>query len=57
MTEVERLKDALRRIRRMTDADDPDSYRCDDREGCLDAVFGVASEALAPESPVSENDG
>ena len=37
----------LQDIKGMTDADDPESYRCDDREGCLDTVFEVASEALA----------
>ena len=39
--------DALTRIRDMTDADKPDSYRCDDREGCLDTVFAVASQAVS----------
>lgn len=39
--------EALKRIKDMTDADNPESYRSDDREGCLDAVFAVASEALA----------
>jgi hypothetical protein len=48
MTEVEQLRDALQRIKDMTDVDNPDSYRCDDREGCLDTVFAVASEALTP---------
>ena len=52
MTEVEQLRDALQRIKDMTDVDNPDSYRCDDREGCLDTVFAVASEALV--TPVSE---
>jgi len=46
MTEVEQLRDALQQIKDMTDVDNPDSYRCDDREGCLDTVFAVASEAL-----------
>jgi len=41
------LHDALTRIKGMTDADDPESYRCDDREGCLDTVFSVASRALS----------
>lgn len=36
----------LRNIRGMTNADDPRSYRCDDREGCLDTVFSMASKAL-----------
>jgi hypothetical protein len=38
---------SLKRIRGMTDADDPGSYRSDDREGCLDAVFSEALEAIA----------
>lgn len=45
--EIERLRDALQRIKDMTDADNPDSYRADDREGCLDTVFAVASRTLA----------
>ena len=40
--EVERLRAALADIAAMTDADDPESYRCDDREGCLDAVYAKA---------------
>lgn len=59
MTEVEQLRYALQRIKDMTDVDNPDSYRCDDREGCLDTVFAVASEALTTslgknEQPMSE---
>lgn len=38
---------ALEKIQRMTDADDDESYRADDREGCLDAVYGTAETALA----------
>jgi len=33
-------------IAEMTDADNPESYRCDDREGCLDAVHDAARRAL-----------
>lgn len=33
---------ALDDIAEMTDADNPESYRCDDREGCLDAVHDAA---------------
>jgi hypothetical protein len=47
ITEVERLRAARQSIIDMTDADNPDSYRADDREGCLDTVFATASEALA----------
>lgn len=38
---------ALNNIRQMTDADDPESYRCDDPEGCLDTVFEEAVSAIA----------
>lgn len=38
---------ALRAIAQMTDPDDPDSYRADDREGCLDTVQDTARAALA----------
>jgi hypothetical protein len=44
--EVARLREALISIRSMTNADDPESYRCDDREGCLDSVYSVADAAL-----------
>ena len=37
---------ALENIVVMTDADDDDSYRSDDREGCLDTVYAVAKAAL-----------
>ena len=40
--EVARLRAVLGDIAAMTDADDPESYRCDDREGCLDAVYAKA---------------
>ena len=43
--EIERLRSALKDIAEMTDADNPESYRCDDREGCLDTVFATASAA------------
>ena len=47
-TELEReLLDALKDIRQMTDADDEESYRADDREGCLDAVFATADRIIA----------
>lgn len=45
-TDTEKLRKALEQIRDMTDADNPDSYRSDDREGCLDAVFSTAQRAL-----------
>lgn len=49
--DVVTLRDALQSIRDMTDADNDESYRCDDREGCLDTVFAVASRALAAQAP------
>lgn len=50
-TEDEKIKIAVLRaafqaIKKMTDADDPESYRSDDREGCLDTVFAKAVWAL-----------
>lgn len=41
--EVERLRAALADIAKATDADNPESYRCDDREGCLDYVYAKAT--------------
>jgi len=46
--EVARLTAALECVARMTDALYPDSYRRDDHEGCLDAVYAICREALAP---------
>lgn len=46
--EIERLREALQSVADMTDADNPESYRCDDREGCLDTVFATATGALTP---------
>lgn len=43
-----KLEEALRDIRDATDPDAEASYRADDREGCLDAVFALAREALSP---------
>lgn len=50
-TEDEKIKIAVLRaafqaIKKMTDADDPESYRSDGREGCLDTVFAKAVWAL-----------
>ena len=44
------LVKALETIRDMTDAGNPDSYRCDDREGCLDAVHDRSFAAVAKHS-------
>jgi len=44
--EIARLREALAGIASMTDPDDPDSYRSDDREGCLDAAHARARAAL-----------
>lgn len=41
--EVKMLRAALVNIAEATNADDPDSYRCDDREGCLDYVYAKAT--------------
>ena len=41
--ECARLRAALTEIAEATDADDPESYRCDDREGCLDWVHDKAT--------------
>lgn len=41
------IEDALKAIREHTDADNPESYRCDDREGCLDTVHAKAKSTLA----------
>ena len=43
------LESALVSIRDMNNADDPSSYRSDDREGCLDTTFDVADRALKGE--------
>lgn len=40
------LEGALQRIAMETDSDNPDSYRADDREGCLDLVQARARTAL-----------
>ena len=44
--EVARLRDELTDIAEATNVDDPESYRCDDREGCLDYVYAKAVEAM-----------
>lgn len=43
---VRYLADILLRIKNHTDCDDPESYRCDDREGCLDTVHSLSEQAL-----------
>lgn len=52
VSDVERLRAALTltvgqltAIREANDPDDADSYRCDDREGCLDWTHAAAAEA------------
>jgi len=45
-TENKRFREVIRNIREMTDVNNPDSYRNDDREGCLDAVFAEADRAI-----------
>jgi hypothetical protein len=44
--EAERLREALADIAQATNADDPESYRSDDREGCLDWVYAKATAFL-----------
>ena len=41
------LVDALKRIREHTDPEPAsENYRADDREGCLDTVFSIATDTL-----------
>ena len=40
------LLEALRYIAVSTDPDNPDSYRNDDREGCLDMIQSLSRSAL-----------
>jgi len=40
------MLEALQQIVAATDADNPESYRCDDREGCLDTVHAIACAAI-----------
>jgi len=47
LTHADAMAEALEKIADMTDADNPESYRCDDPEGCLDAAHGTAETALA----------
>jgi len=42
---LDEAADQLGTIRQANDADDPDSYRADDREGCLDWTYARADEA------------
>ena len=48
LDQLEAYREALESIADMTDPDDPESYRCDDREGCLDTVQHVSRQALSP---------
>ena len=43
---LKRMETVIKDIAEMTDPDDPESYRADDREGCFDTVFYKASTAL-----------
>jgi hypothetical protein len=49
--EIARLRGTITACMDMTDADNPDSYRSDDREGALDAVYSASKEALSQSSP------
>jgi hypothetical protein len=44
--EIARLREALAHIAKATNVDDSESYRCDDREGCLDYVYAKAVATL-----------
>jgi hypothetical protein len=45
---IKTLTKALETIAERTNPDAPDeNYRADDREGCLDTVYSIASSALA----------
>ena len=44
--ENQKLRNAIQVVREMTDVNNPNSYRNDDREGCLDAVFAEADRAI-----------
>lgn len=48
---VEALRTALKDIAQHTDPDDGDNYRADDREGCFDTVYAIATRALALPPP------
>lgn len=51
------LEEALRDIQQMTDPDDEDNYRADDREGCFDTVFETAKRALSSTPPIEGGEG
>lgn len=51
---IEELEAALTDIAEATDPDNPESYRCDDREGCLDTVQAIARSALTEQPEVKE---
>lgn len=53
---VAELEVALAEIAAMTDQDNPDSYRADDREGCLDAVQARARTALRARAALDEKE-
>lgn len=42
-----RMRESLEKIAAFTNPDDENSYRADDREGCLDTVYSTAKSALA----------
>jgi len=46
-TRCERLEEALKTIADVTNPDDPESHRSDDREGCLDTVHSIALDAIS----------
>lgn len=52
--DLARAREALETIEGATNADDPESYRSDDREGCLDTVHSIARALLHPNSGDAE---
>jgi hypothetical protein len=44
---MEELQNVLKEIAQHTDPEDSDSYRADDREGCLDTIHHLASTAMS----------
>lgn len=47
LVERAELLGAIKEVIAHTDPEDPDSYRSDDREGCLDVVHAFAVRAVA----------
>ena len=50
LARIAALESGIEDIRQMTDPDDPESYRNDDRSGCLDTVFATAAALTLKEN-------